>query len=103
MLQAKSFYLLPASVPSLLDVPLACDSNIPVVAQELMKNMIRQFAMDYASKCQLHTSINGVTTRTSSPSPDTSDTPLDLTVSRTQEEKECEPEPGRENTEHLMN
>ncbi|XP_022614296.1 ligand-dependent nuclear receptor corepressor-like protein isoform X1 [Seriola dumerili] len=75
------------------DVPLDCDSNIPLVAQELMKKMIHQFAMDYASKCQLHTSTNGVTTRTSSPLSETSDIPLDLTVSRTQEEKEHEPEP----------
>ncbi|XP_023274311.1 ligand-dependent nuclear receptor corepressor-like protein isoform X1 [Seriola lalandi dorsalis] len=75
------------------DVPLDCDSNIPLVAQELMKKMIHQFAMDYASKCQLHTSTNGVTTRTSSPLSETSDIPLDLTVSRTQEEKEHKPEP----------
>ncbi|XP_040002810.1 uncharacterized protein lcorl isoform X2 [Xiphias gladius] len=76
----------------LQDVPLGCDANIPLVAQELMKKMIHQFAMDYASKCLLHTSTNGVTTRTSSPSLETSDAPLDLTVSRTQEEKESEPE-----------
>ncbi|XP_071359361.1 uncharacterized protein lcorl isoform X2 [Trachinotus anak] len=69
------------------DVPLGCDSNIPLIAQELMKKMIHQFAMDYASKCQLHTSTHGVTTRTSSPLSETTDTPLDLTVSRTQEEK----------------
>ncbi|XP_067440739.1 serine/arginine repetitive matrix protein 2 isoform X1 [Thunnus thynnus] len=73
------------------DVPLGCDSNIPLIAQELMKKMIHQFAMEYASKCLLHTSTNGVTTRTSSPL--SSDAPLDLTVSRTQEEKEREPEP----------
>ncbi|XP_035021287.1 uncharacterized protein lcorl isoform X1 [Hippoglossus stenolepis] len=74
------------------DVPLGCVSNIPLVAQELMKKMVHQFAMDYASKCLIHTSTNGVRTRTSSPSSETSDAPLDLTVSRTQEEKECEPE-----------
>ncbi|CAK6972202.1 uncharacterized protein LOC128370268 [Scomber scombrus] len=74
------------------DVPLGCDSNIPLIAQELMKKMIHQFAMEYASKCLLHTSTNGVTTRTSSPLSETSDAPLDLTVSRTQEEKEKEPE-----------
>ncbi|XP_019955919.2 serine-rich adhesin for platelets isoform X1 [Paralichthys olivaceus] len=74
------------------DVPLGCDSNIPLVAQELMKKMVHQFAMDYASKCLLRTSTNGVRTRTSSPLSETSDAPLDLTVSRTQEEKECEPE-----------
>ncbi|KAM7419227.1 hypothetical protein PAMA_016374 [Pampus argenteus] len=75
------------------DVSLGCDSNIPLIAQELMKKMIHQFAMEYASKCLLHTSTNGVTTRTSSPLSETSDAPLDLTVSRTQEEKEREPEP----------
>ncbi|XP_059193885.1 mucin-4-like [Centropristis striata] len=75
------------------DVSLGCDSNIPPVVQELMKKMIRQFALEYASKCLLHTSANGVTTRTSSPLPQTSDTPLDLTVSRTGEEKESESDP----------
>lgn len=86
---------------SSLDVSLGCDSNIPMVAQELMKKMIHQFAMEYASKCLLHTSINGVTTRTSSPLSETSDAPLDLTVSRTQEEKESLPEPGRKGIKHI--
>ncbi|XP_074486198.1 ligand-dependent nuclear receptor corepressor-like protein isoform X2 [Sebastes fasciatus] len=75
------------------DVSLGCDSNIPLVAQELMKKMIHQFALEYASKCLLHTSTNGVTTRTSSPLSQTSDAPLDLTVSRTGEEKEIESDP----------
>uniref|UniRef100_A0A3Q3Q9P4 Ligand-dependent nuclear receptor corepressor-like protein n=1 Tax=Monopterus albus TaxID=43700 RepID=A0A3Q3Q9P4_MONAL len=75
------------------DVPLGCDSNIPLVAQELMKKMIHKFAMEYASKCLLHTSTNGVTTRTSSTLLETSDAPLDLTVSRTQEEKDSQSEP----------
>ncbi|XP_038569389.1 ligand-dependent nuclear receptor corepressor-like protein isoform X4 [Micropterus salmoides] len=75
------------------DVPLGCDSNIPLVAQELMKMMIHQFAMEYATKCLLHTSTNVVITRTSSPLSETSDAPLDLTVSRTEEEKESECEP----------
>ncbi|XP_069553652.1 ligand-dependent nuclear receptor corepressor-like protein [Brachyistius frenatus] len=74
------------------DVSLGCNTNIPSVAQELMKKMIHQFALEYASKCLLHANTNGVT-RTSSPSSETSDAPLDLTVSRTQEEKESEPEP----------
>ncbi|XP_068178016.1 adenomatous polyposis coli homolog isoform X2 [Antennarius striatus] len=72
------------------DVPLGCDSNIPLVAQELMKKMINQFALEYASKCLHHTNTNGVTTMTSSPVSDTSDAPLDLTVHRNQEEKESE-------------
>uniref|UniRef100_A0A3Q3ED37 Ligand dependent nuclear receptor corepressor like n=1 Tax=Kryptolebias marmoratus TaxID=37003 RepID=A0A3Q3ED37_KRYMA len=75
-----------------LDVTLDCDSNIPLVAQELMKKMIRQFAVEYASKCLLHTSTNGVTSP-SSPLSETSDGPLDLTVSRTLETKESEAEP----------
>lgn len=83
-------------MPSSLDVSPGCDSNIPRVAQELMKKMIHQFALEYASKCLLHTSTNGVTTRTSSPLSETSDAPLDLTVSRTGEEKESESDPGRE-------
>ncbi|XP_008290652.1 uncharacterized protein lcorl isoform X1 [Stegastes partitus] len=74
------------------DVPPGCDSNIPLIAQELMKKMIHQFAMEYASKCLLPTNTNGVT-RTSSPLSETSDAPLDLTVSRTQEQKESEPDP----------
>ncbi|XP_060917820.1 ligand-dependent nuclear receptor corepressor-like protein isoform X2 [Labrus mixtus] len=75
------------------DVPIGCDSNIPLVAQELMKKMIHQFAKEYTSKCLLHTNTNGVTTRTSSPLSETTDAPLDLTVSRTLEEKESECEP----------
>ncbi|KAM8880524.1 uncharacterized protein lcorl isoform 2-T2 [Spinachia spinachia] len=75
------------------DVPLGCDTTIPPVAQELMKKMIHQFALEYASKCLLHTSTNGVTTRTSSPLSQASDAPLDLTVSRSGEEKECESDP----------
>lgn len=88
---------------SLLDVSLGCDSNIPLVAQELMKKMIHQFAMEYASKCLLHTNTNGVTTRTSSPLSETSDAPLDLTVSRTQEEKESQPETGGQGIKHTAN
>lgn len=65
--------------------------------------MIHQFAMEYASKCLLHTSTNGVTTRTSSPLSETADAPLDLTVSRTQEEKEIEHEPGMETMKHFVN
>ncbi|KAF7662546.1 hypothetical protein LDENG_00233260 [Lucifuga dentata] len=74
------------------DVPLGCDSNIPLIAQELMKKMIHQFALEYASKSLLHTNTNGITTRSSSPLSDLSDAPLDLTVSRSQE-KEMEPQP----------
>lgn len=77
------------------DAHISCDSSIPLVAQELMKKMVHQFALEYASKCLLNTSANGVTTRTSSPLPQMADVPLDLTVSRTQEEEEdTQSEPG---------
>ncbi|XP_064782021.1 ligand-dependent nuclear receptor corepressor-like protein [Oncorhynchus masou masou] len=55
------------------------DPNVPLVAQELMKRMVRQFAMEYASKTRL-------TTTTGSPRSDL-DSPLDLTVTRNQEEE----------------
>lgn len=74
---------------------LGSDSKIPLAALELMDKMIRQFALEYASKCLLHTSTNGVTTRTSTPPSDTPDVPLDLTVSRTTEKEQCEKEAGR--------
>ncbi|XP_061772242.1 ligand-dependent nuclear receptor corepressor-like protein isoform X2 [Nerophis ophidion] len=61
------------------DVSLGRDSNIPQIAQELMKKMIHQFAIEYASKCLIHTTP----TRISPP-----DAPLDLTVSRPQGEEE---------------
>lgn len=97
-----STYILSISVHSLLDVSMGLDSNIPLVAQELMKKMIHQFALEYASKSLPHTHTNGITTRASSPLSDMSDTPLDLTLSRNQE-KEREPPPGRENSKHLVN
>lgn len=78
-----------APVPPSLDVSLDCDASIPLVAQELMKKMIQRFALEYASKCLVHT------TRTSSPLSQAPDAPLDLTVSRTAEEKESESDPGR--------
>ncbi|XP_015799057.3 uncharacterized protein [Nothobranchius furzeri] len=76
------------------DVTLDCDSNIPLVAQELMKKMIRQFAVEYASKCLLRTGTNGTNgvTSPSSPVSETSDGPLDLTVSRAVEEIQSEPD-----------
>lgn len=77
------------------DVHVGCDSNLPLVAQELMKQMVRQFALEYASKCLLNTSANGVTTRTSSPPSGTPDGPLDLTVSRSQEKDGAQSQPGR--------
>ncbi|XP_015244052.1 PREDICTED: uncharacterized protein LOC107093487 isoform X2 [Cyprinodon variegatus] len=64
------------------DVTLDCDPKIPLVAQELMNKIIHQFAEEYASKCLLPTTTNGIT-RPSSPLSETSDAPLDLTVNRT--------------------
>ncbi|XP_077427324.1 uncharacterized protein lcorl isoform X1 [Vanacampus margaritifer] len=72
------------------DVPPCCDANIPRIAEELMKKMIHQFAMEYASKCLLHTTSMDVTTRTSSPLSGTPDAPLDLTLNRTPGETERE-------------
>ncbi|XP_061840436.1 ligand-dependent nuclear receptor corepressor-like protein isoform X3 [Nerophis lumbriciformis] len=72
------------------DVSLGRDSNIPQIAQELMKKMIHQFAIEYASKCLLHTTPMDVTTRISSPFSQTPDAPLDLTVSRPQGEEELQ-------------
>ncbi|XP_045567176.1 ligand-dependent nuclear receptor corepressor-like protein [Salmo salar] len=57
------------------------DPDVPLVAQELMRRMVRQFAAEYASKTRLTTS-----TDTGSRRPDL-DTPLDLTVTRNQEEE----------------
>ncbi|XP_077380197.1 uncharacterized protein lcorl isoform X1 [Festucalex cinctus] len=74
------------------DVPPCCDANIPRIAEELMKKMIHQFAMEYASKCLLHTTSMDVTKRTSSPFSERSDAPLDLTLYRTPEETEIESE-----------
>uniref|UniRef100_A0A8C6T3P8 HTH psq-type domain-containing protein n=1 Tax=Neogobius melanostomus TaxID=47308 RepID=A0A8C6T3P8_9GOBI len=74
------------------DVPQDCDPNIPLIAQELMKKMIRQFAMEYASKCLLHTTSNGVARKNTSPPSENADAPLDLTMSRAQEQKEPQPD-----------
>ncbi|XP_034045090.1 ligand-dependent nuclear receptor corepressor-like protein isoform X5 [Thalassophryne amazonica] len=74
------------------DVSLGNDANIPLVAQELMKKMIHQFAKEYASKHIPHTTTNGVHTRTSSRLSDMSDAPLDLTVSRIQDAEDKEPQ-----------
>ncbi|XP_051940746.1 uncharacterized protein lcorl isoform X3 [Hippocampus zosterae] len=65
------------------DVSPRCDASIPRIAEELMKKMIHQFAMEYASKCLLHTNSMDVTTRISSPLSETLDAPLDLTINRT--------------------
>ncbi|XP_078534540.1 ligand-dependent nuclear receptor corepressor-like protein isoform X2 [Lissotriton helveticus] len=78
------------------DLPQNCDPNIPLVAQELMKKMIRQFAIEYVSKSRKiqesrngsfisnHT-CNGVKMNQTLVQEE-QDGPLDLTVSRTGEQ-----------------
>ncbi|XP_062386696.1 ligand-dependent nuclear receptor corepressor-like protein isoform X5 [Sardina pilchardus] len=70
------------------DSPQSCDSNIPHVARELMRKMIHQFAVEYASKSQQE-GRNGfsvdsvISAHCSIPDRPDEDAPLDLTVSRT--------------------
>ncbi|XP_016357399.1 ligand-dependent nuclear receptor corepressor-like protein [Sinocyclocheilus anshuiensis] len=65
------------------EFPQSCDSNIPLVAQELMRKMIRRFAFEYACKSQAHEGLNGLSDSSEllphQPDPDG---PLDLTISR---------------------
>ncbi|KAJ8399326.1 hypothetical protein AAFF_G00413640 [Aldrovandia affinis] len=69
------------------DLPQSCDPNIPLVAQELMKKMIHQFAIEYASKSQIEgakrcTSVDVASVCSGLQHPQ--DRPLDLTVTRNQ-------------------
>ncbi|XP_044274431.1 ligand-dependent nuclear receptor corepressor-like protein isoform X1 [Varanus komodoensis] len=81
------------------DLPQNCDPNIPLVAQELMKKMIRQFAIEYISKSsKMQENRNGSsfetslihkdiqTSQTENSLQEEQDSPLDLTVNRTQEQ-----------------
>ncbi|XP_073503072.1 ligand-dependent nuclear receptor corepressor-like protein isoform X1 [Phyllobates terribilis] len=81
------------------DLPQNCDPNIPLVAQELMKKMIRQFAIEYISKSRkMYHDSNGTIAdgplgrngiqkdHTDSLLFDEQDGPLDLTVTRIQEQ-----------------
>ncbi|XP_050962661.1 uncharacterized protein lcorl isoform X2 [Labeo rohita] len=65
------------------EFPQSCDSSIPLVAQELMRKMIRRFALEYACKSQAHEGLNGLNDNSEllphQPDPDG---PLDLTISR---------------------
>ncbi|XP_052409415.1 uncharacterized protein LOC127955258 isoform X2 [Carassius gibelio] len=65
------------------EFPQSCDSSIPLVAQELMRKMIRRFAFEYACKSQAHEGLNGLSDSSEllphQPDPDG---PLDLTISR---------------------
>ncbi|MEE6462403.1 hypothetical protein FKM82_001581 [Ascaphus truei] len=81
------------------DLPQNCDANIPLVAQELMKKMIRRFAVEYVSKsrkiCQDDCdgsmvepilTCNGIQlNQTQCSLQEEQDGPLDLTVTRIQE------------------
>ncbi|OPJ70963.1 ligand-dependent nuclear receptor corepressor-like protein [Patagioenas fasciata monilis] len=80
------------------DLPQNCDPNIPLVAQELMKKMIRQFAIEYISKSsKIQENRNGSSfepslicksiqmNQTENSLQEEQDSPLDLTVNRTQE------------------
>ncbi|XP_036373024.1 ligand-dependent nuclear receptor corepressor-like protein [Megalops cyprinoides] len=71
------------------DLPQSCDPNIPLVAQELMKKMIHQFAIEYASKSQIEgaknvSSVDVDPECCSLQHPPDQDGPLDLTVNRNQ-------------------
>ncbi|XP_071982132.1 ligand-dependent nuclear receptor corepressor-like protein isoform X2 [Engystomops pustulosus] len=81
------------------DLPQNCDPNIPLVAQELMKKMIRQFAIEYVSKSRkMYQDSNGTIAEdplsrngiqkkcTDGLLLDEQDGPLDLTVTRIQEQ-----------------
>lgn len=79
------------------DLPQNCDPNIPLVAQELMKKMIRQFAIEYVSKSRkMHPDSNGILVNdpknglqknhTDGLLLNDQDGPLDLTVTRIQEQ-----------------
>ncbi|XP_076794583.1 ligand-dependent nuclear receptor corepressor-like protein isoform X5 [Arvicanthis niloticus] len=80
------------------DLPQNCDPNIPLVAQELMKKMIRQFAIEYISKSgKIQENRNGSIgtslvcksiqmNQAENCLQDEQEGPLDLTVTRTQEQ-----------------
>ncbi|KAM3938137.1 ligand-dependent nuclear receptor corepressor-like protein isoform 1-T1 [Leptodactylus fuscus] len=80
------------------DLPQNCDPNIPLVAQELMKKMIRQFAIEYVSKSRKMyqdsngtiaddpLGCNGIPKKCTDSLLEEQDGPLDLTVSRIQEQ-----------------
>ncbi|XP_041055124.1 uncharacterized protein lcorl isoform X1 [Carcharodon carcharias] len=79
------------------DLPQNCDRNIPLVAQEIMKRMIRQFAIEYISRSNhVHETQTGSTDESVSvpndpPAKQTQnfhqeqEGPLDLTVNKNQQ------------------
>ncbi|XP_013358766.1 PREDICTED: ligand-dependent nuclear receptor corepressor-like protein isoform X2 [Chinchilla lanigera] len=80
------------------DLPQNCDPNIPLVAQELMKKMIRQFAIEYISKSgKIQENRNGSVgpnlicksiqmNQAENSLQEEQEGPLDLTVNRMQEQ-----------------
>lgn len=80
------------------DLPQNCDPNIPLVAQELMKKMIRQFAIEYISKSgKIQENRNGSIgpslicksiqmNQAENSLQEEQEGPLDLTVNRMQEQ-----------------
>uniref|UniRef100_A0A671KZ78 Ligand-dependent nuclear receptor corepressor-like protein n=1 Tax=Sinocyclocheilus anshuiensis TaxID=1608454 RepID=A0A671KZ78_9TELE len=62
------------------EFPQSCDSSIPLMAQELMRKMIRRFALEYACKSQAHEGLSD--TSELLPHQLDPDGPLDLTISR---------------------
>ncbi|KAF5926992.1 hypothetical protein HPG69_001625 [Diceros bicornis minor] len=80
------------------DLPQNCDPNIPLVAQELMKKMIRQFAIEYISKSgKIQENRNGSIgpslicksiqmNQAENSVQEEQEGPLDLTVNRMQEQ-----------------
>ncbi|XP_042572153.1 ligand-dependent nuclear receptor corepressor-like protein isoform X2 [Cyprinus carpio] len=65
------------------EFPQSCDPSVPLVAQELMRKMIRRFALEYACKSQAHEGLNGLSDNSELLSHQLDrDGPLDLTISR---------------------
>lgn len=89
---------MPIMFISSLDLPQNCDPNIPLVAQELMKKMIRQFAIEYISKSgKIQENRNGSIgpslicksiqmNQAENSLQEEQEGPLDLTVNRMQEQ-----------------
>ncbi|XP_036439738.1 ligand-dependent nuclear receptor corepressor-like protein isoform X1 [Colossoma macropomum] len=64
------------------EFPESCDPSIPLAAQELMRKMIRQFAIEYACKIQPEGPEGPNASQVDLPKHSELDGPLDLTISR---------------------
>uniref|UniRef100_A0AAY5EBF2 HTH psq-type domain-containing protein n=1 Tax=Electrophorus electricus TaxID=8005 RepID=A0AAY5EBF2_ELEEL len=72
------------------EFPESCDPSIPLAAQELMRKMIRQFAIEFASKSQAFLGRDSLRAGSAElPKLADPDGPLDLRVSRT---ADCSPQ-----------